>query len=281
MKNKKEKDNNIFLIILFVLIIVLVLFFPKIYNFIENAKLPKVNVENKNDKEQKKQVDSETLESIHYPIMRSSIYDSNTYYSLDKFTISNMSNNDILLNAFLDIYEGNMTSFEGVGNCTDISKQFGVDYIELRIKNILGKNIKYTLENFYVPEDANTNFKGNWNYDSANSRFIYNGLCESKVTNTRYYNLEQFVKAEYNNKDIIVYYYVGFAKVDGNNYVIYSDANMSHEIANGVIGDDSQLNSIFESLNNKDKKAYKYIFKNNLCSYNEYCMYSGEWINEI
>lgn len=281
-KNKKsEKNNNIFLIVLFVIIIVLVLFFPTIYEYVESLKLPRISNSQNINKEATKEVDEELLEEIHYPLMRNSIYDSNTYYSLDKFTIENMSNNDILYNAFLDIYEGNMTSFNGTGSCTSISKQFNQDYIELRIKNILGKNINYTLEDFNVPVGAETDYVGNWYYDSTNSRFIYNGLCNSNVSETKYYNLEQFIKAEYDNKDIVVYYYVGFAKVENNNYIIYSDANMTKDLTTGSFNNIEELDSIFEKLDNKNKGIYKYTFKNPLCSYDEYCLYEGKWIDEL
>ena len=277
-KNNQEKNNNMFIIILFVVIAILVLLFPYIHSFIENIKLPEVEKTETNKKEEKKEVTDEILESIHYPIMRNSIYDSSTYYSLDKFTISNMSNNDILYNAFLDIYEGNMTSSGSIGSCTNISKEFNVDYIDLRVKNILGKNINYTLDTFYVPEDSNSNYKGIWTYDGS-GRFIYNGLCSSKASNTKYYNLEELIKAEYEKNDIVIYYYVGFAKVVDNNYIIYKDANMTQEVSSGTFTTIEDINSIFKSINKDSKKTYKYIFKNTLCSYNEYCLYEGKWIN--
>ena len=281
MKKKSEKNNSLFIIILFAVILVLVLFLPKIYEFIETERLPEI--ENIEEQEEIKEttVDEETLESIHFPIMRNSIYDSNTYYSLETFTISNMSNNDILYNAFMDIYEGNMTSSNITGSCTSISKQFNVDYLELRIKNILGKNVKYNLESFYVPEDSNSNYKGTWVYDSSYSRFVYNGLCSSKATNTKYYNLEELISAKYEDSDIVVNYYVGFAKIVGNNYVIYSDANMTKEIHSGTFTSLEDLNNIFKSINKNNKKIYKYTFKNTLCSYNEYCLYEGKWVNEV
>ena len=276
-----KKDNNLFIWILLIIIVVLVLLFPKIHGYIESFDLPNIENIKEEEKEQNKNVDKEILESIHRPLMRNSIYNSYTYYSLNKFTINDMSNSDILLNAFLDIYEGNMTTFEYNGNCTNISKQFNVDYIELRIKNILGKNVKYTFENFYVPEDLESNYKGNWKYDIYNSRFIYDGICTSNISNITYYNLEQLIKAEYNKNDINVYYYVGFAKVEGNNYSIYKDANMNELIISGTLNNTSELNSIFQNIENKNKKIYKYTFKNNLCSYNEYCLFEGMWVNEF
>ena len=244
--------------------------------------MPKVENIRNEEKEEIKKIDESILETIHYPLMRTSIYDMNTYYSLDKFTVNNLSNNDILLNAFLDIYEGNITSYEGLGFCTNLSKQFNKDYLELRIKNILGNRLKYTLDSFYVPEDLNSSYVGNWAYDSWNGRFTYNGLCQSNATNVKYYDLEELIKFEYEGKnDIAVYYYVGFAKVEGNNYTIYKDAALTQELSSGTFFSEDELNNTFKNLNKNNKKIYKYVFKNTLCSYNEYCLYEGKWINEL
>lgn len=274
-----KKNKNIFIWFLLVVVLVAILLMPKIYEVIEKNKLPIVE-DHEKEKEEEKIIDQETLDSLKYPIMRNSKYERNTYYSLDVFNISNMSNNDILYNAYMDIEEVVMDSLGKLGSCTNVSKQLDAKYIELRIKNILGKNIDYTLTNFYVPEDADNNYKGNWIYDSANSKYIYDGLCTSKVTNDTYYNLEQFIKAEYNKNDIIVYYYVGFAKITGDSYTIYSDAKMTDVLSSGT-GTIEQVNSLFEEMDNKNKKIYKYIFKDNICSYNEYCLYEGKWINEL
>lgn len=282
VKNKKKsKNNNIFIIAIFAVIIALVFFLPVIYNFVEKLDLPEVEKDKNEETVKKKEVDAETLESLHYPLMRNSAYNKNTYYSLKNFSIKDMTNQDILLNAFLDIYSGNIVDSNVSGNCTNIAKQFNTDYMELRIKNILGKNISYTFENFYVPEDSKSNYSGEWNYDPYNSRYIYNGLCQTNQNGARYYNIEEFIKAKYDNKDIIVYYYVGFAKIEGNSYMLYSDPEMKNPLLNGSINDVIELNDIFKNINNKSKKTYKYTFKNTLCSYEEYCLYKGEWVNEF
>ena len=279
--NQNNNKNGLLIIILLIIVTILVLFFPKIYDIVNTLTMPKIEKLETAEKEEVKEIDESVLETIHYPLMRTSVYDANTYYSLDKFTVNNLSNNDILLNAFLDIYNGNMTSYEAVGTCTNVSKQFNKDYLELRIKNIINSKITYTLDNFYVPEDLNSNYVGNWIYDSWNDRFIYEGLCYSKASNIKYYNLEELIKFEYNGNDIDVYYYVGFAKVENGNYVIYKDANMTEEITNGVFTSVDELNSTFKNINKNSKKIYKYVFKNTLCSYNEYCLYEGKWINEL
>lgn len=275
-----EKNKNVFVWVLLGVVLVIVLFMPKIYQLIENKKLPEVEEKVEEKIEHKKEVDKDVLDSLYFPIMRNSKYESNTYYSLDTFKVSNMSNQDILYNAFMHIEEIVMDSNGVKGTCTTLSKQFDSKYLNFRIKNVLGKNVKYTLSNFYVPEDSNSNYKGNWTYDSVNSRYVYNGICSTKATNITYYNLEQFIKAEYNKNDIIVYYYVGFAKIEGESYTIYSDAKMTNVLSSGK-GTIDQVNELFEQMDNKDKKIYKYTFKNSLCSYNDYCLYEGKWINEL
>lgn len=283
-KNDKKNKNGIFIVVLLVFVVILMLFFPKIYNYIESLKLPKIENKVENKEEVDRKIDEDIIETIHYPLMRNSVYNSNTYYSLDKFTINDMSNGDILLNAFLDIYEGNMTSSGSTGSCTTVSKQFNKEWIELRIKNILGKNVKYKLENFNVPEDSNSKYKGTWKYDSKNLKYTYDGLCKSQATNTKYYDLTKLIKLEYANEDsndINAYYYVGFAKVVGNSYSIYSDSQMKNEIHTGTLNNTDELNTIFEGIDKSNLKIYKYTFKDNLCSYNEYCLYQGEWVNEF
>ncbi len=279
--SSNKKNKNTLMWVLLGLVIVLAFFMPKIYGFFNKMTLPKVEKTETKTEEENKTIDDELLESLHYPVMRNSIYNKDTYYSKDKFKVSDMSNSDILYTAFLDIYEGNMTSSGFTGSCTNVSKQFSTDYLELRVKNILGRNIKYNLENFNVPIDSSSNYKGSWTYDSSNSRYVYQGLCNNVTPNTSYHNIEQFIKAEYDKDDIIVYYYVGFAKVEGSNYIIYSDAQMTKEINSGTINNVDELQDIFKSLSNSDKKIYKYTFKDTLCTYNDYCLYQGEYIDKL
>ena len=283
MNNEQNNKNGILIIILLAVVAVLVLFFPKIYDLVMQISMPKIDEKIDNETEKKKEINEEILETIHYPKMRNGIYNQNTYYTKDVFTINDLSNNDILYNAFLDIYEGNMTSYENVGACTTVSKQFNVDYLKLRIKNILSKNLNYSLSDFNVPEGLDTKYPGTWVYDAASSRYLYRGLCNSNTSTTKYYDLEQLVKLEYadNQSDILAYYYVGFAKVQGSNYIIYKDANMKEELTKGTFTSVENLNEVYKSLNNKKKKIYKYTFKNTLCTYNEYCLYEGRWVNEL
>ena len=279
--NNDKNQNGALIIILLVVATIFVFLFPKINEFVTKISMPKVEKLETQKQEEKKEITEEILETIHYPLMRNSIYNSNTYYSYDKLTYKDISNEDLLLTAFLDIYEGNMTGYEGIGSCTNVSKQFNKQYLELRFKNIIGNNVNYTLTDFYVPEDSKSNYTGTWVYDMYNNRFLYQGLCNSNASGVRYYNLEELIKYEYNNKDIVIYYYVGFAKVEGNNYVIYKDSSLTEKIDEGNFIDTEQLNAAFKNVNKKDKRIYKYTFKNTLCSYNEYCFYEGKWTNEL
>ena len=283
MNNEQNNKNGILIIILLAVVTVLVLFFPKIYKIVKQISMPKIEEKIETETKEEKEINEEILETVHYPKMRNGIYSPNTYYSKDVFTINDLSNNDILYNAFLDIYEGNMTSYEGIGACTNVSKQFNVDYIKLRIKNILSKNINYSLTDFTIPEGMDTKYPGTWFYDAVNSRYLYKGLCNQNSSNVKYYDLEQLIKLEYaeNQKDIIAYYYVGFAKVEGSNYTIYKDVNMKEELDKGTFTNLENLNQVYKKINNKKKKIYKYTFKNTLCSYNEYCLHEGRWVNEL
>ncbi len=283
MKNNK---NLIFVLVVLVLAIVIIFLFPKINKLIVEKSMPKIDKTEEKEKDEKRTIDEDIIETIHYPLMRTSIYNANTYYSLNTFKLSDMSNTDILLNGFLSIENVMIKSNGRRGTCTTQSAEFDTKWIDFRIKNILGKQIEYTFEDFYVPEDLNNNYRGSWTYNSATSRFIYNGLCSSLATNTKYYDLTKLVKLDYVNdesNDISAVYYVGFARVEGNNYAIYSDTNMTNLVTSGTIENLDNLNETFEKLDDNTLKKfgkYEYLFKDNLCSYNDYCLYEGRWLNE-
>lgn len=274
-----KKGNGNFILIVLIVAVLLVFLFPKINDFVTKLSMPKVPKDKEVKKEVKK-VDSTILDNLSYPIMRNSVYDSKTYYSLDSFSVSDLSNQDILYNAFMDLYEGNIVNGQSAGSCTSQAKEFSSKYMTFRIKNILGKNVNYSFGDFYVPTDADSHFPGNWKYDAGRGVFKYEGDCNPKSGSTKYYDLKEFIKAEYDEYDIIVYSYVGFAKVEGVNYTIYSDAAMKNEILSGS-GDVENLEEIFKGLKDTDKKVYKYTFKDTLCSYGDYCLYKGEWTNEL
>ncbi len=53
---------------------------------------------------------------------------------------------------------------------------------------------------------------------------------------------------------------------------------MTNKIDEGIL--DSDLNTIFNKIDNSKKKTYKYTFKDTICSYSEYCLYEGTWVSE-
>ena len=94
-----------------------------------------------------------------------------------------------------------------------------------------------------------------------------------------YITLDKLKNAEYGeNDDIIVYKYLGFAKVENNTYTIYKDSKMTKEIENGTFTTAEDLNETFKNITDKKLDVYKYTFKDTLCSYNDYCLSQGEWV---
>jgi len=276
----KKENNGFFLIILLFIGVVLVFLFPRIYSSLESTNFPEIEKSKEEVVEDKKEITEELLSEIHTPLMRNSIYSDFTYYSLDVFKVSDMKNSDIIYNAFADMYEGNITDSSYNSKCGSVNKEFNAKYIELRIKNILGRDTNYELENFYVPEDSNSSYKGNWVY--SNSKYYYDGICENNNTSVRYYDLKELISAKYGDTDdnIIVTYYVGFAKVEDGQYKIYSDAHMSDEISNGSFSDLDSLEVSFSNIDKSKKKVYEFTYNNTICTYDEYCMYEGKWLNE-
>lgn len=277
------KKNTIVILLAFVLIGTLIFFLPDIYNKVQEFTAPEVEkVEIKKNDVEKKEVitiDSDVVKELAYPIMRNDKYSKDTYYSLDSFMVSNLSNNDILVNAFLDIYDGYFVDHGSVG-CASNSKEFDASYMVSRIKNIIGKDVKYNLEDFTVP-NVTDKYVGDWKYDGNSNTFVYYGNCSNSNGNTIYYDLSKLYKldASKDNNVLTLYHYVGFAKVEGNNYAIYKDYDMNNLVSSGTINDVSELNNIFNELDMNSFNTYKYVFKKGLCSYDNYCFYKGEWID--
>ena len=261
--------KNIFMWIVIFIAIVIVFLFPNIYNFVSNFTIPKSG--NGGDipvKEEVQKVTEEVLSSIHFPLMRNSKYSINTYYSLDVFKSNDMNNVDKLYSAF--------TNLE---NVSIENNTFKSAYMDLLIDNVLGKDVDYNLEAFYVPLDSASIYKGYWMYNPNTGLFWYKGGTNNENTSIEYYDLTSLKSAEYDKKDIIAYYYILFAKVVNNNYVIYSDPGMTNVVTEGTLTD-TDLNTVFNSIDNSKKKVYKFVFKNTICSYSEYCLYEGSWVED-
>ena len=268
-----KKGNTIFIFLLFIIVGILIYFMPDIYKKLQEINTPKVeksNITTTQTITKKITLDSDIIKNITTPIMHNNKYSSESYYQLKEFTINDMSNNDILYNAFLDLYEGYLIDHDSIG-CTNNSKEFSATYLKSRIKNVIGKNVNYKLEDFNVPNIyKETNYIGLWKYE--NDKYIYYGDCNIKKDNTIYYEVTDLYKVDNTNdlNTIYLYYHIGFVKLEDNKYTLYKDAYYKEEVS-------SSLTDNFD-LSNLD--TYKYTYKLGLCSYDNYCFYKGEWVND-
>lgn len=278
------KKENVILIIVCVIIVILgLIFMPSIYNYINERNLNnnEINVETEIEKEKEDvkeniTLKSEILKELVYPIMHNDNNTKDTYYSLNRISVLNLSNNDILYNAFLQIYPG---YFEKVGSlgCTNNSIKFSANYIDLRIQNIFGNKVKYNLTDFKVPTGSFSDYIGTFKYDSFNKQFIYYGNCENTNKNTKYYDVGSIydVSLSDNKNTLHVYYYVAFVKVENGKYTLYSDYNYTKEISSGNFESLEKISSMISKLK---VNKYEYTFKKDICNYDSYCFYEGKWM---
>lgn len=289
-----EKSRISVLVIMIIIFCLGLLFMPQIYQQVQKWEAKKeikvdiVKTEETDEEEKKIEItqDSEFIKNLVYPIMRNDIYEKTSFYQKIKFTTSDFSNNDILYNAFLDMYDGYLVNHSNVG-CTSESKEFDAKYLMSRIKNIIGRNVNYTNETFMVPnviEDMK--YVGTWQYNIASDSYIYYGDCNPKKSNIIYLDLLHLesIETSEDNSSIYLYYNIAFASIEDNginyNYTIYSDADMSSSLLNGIISNKEEINLIFDSLDKNLLRKYKYTFKKGLCTYDNYCFSQGEWVND-
>ena len=276
-----KKGSLIILFIAFILIGLLIFFMPDIYNKFQEFNTPKVNVtETKEDVEKIEPItmDSDVIKNLTMPIMHNDKYSKESYYQKDVMNINDFSNNDILYNAFLDIYEGYLVDYKSFG-CATAGKKFDATYLKSRIKNIIGKNINYSFEDFTVPNiNKDTNYIGLWKYNISDNSYVFYGDCSKNNNDIIYDDIKELYKVDSSkdNNIIYLYYHIGFVKKDVNKYYIYKDVNYSEEVENGdLISINSNINVDLSKF-----KTYKYTFKKGLCSYDNYCFYKGEWVND-
>ena len=280
-----KKDSLIIVFIMFISIGLLIFFLPEIYNKVQNfeaskEKLPDIKLKEDEEKIETITMDSEIVNNLVYPIMRNDKNKLESYFQLESITSSNFSNNDILYNAFLDVYDGYLVDHVGVG-CTNNSKEFDATYLSSRIKNIIGRDINYKFEDFTVPNiNKNNDYIGLWKYNSTNNTYVYYGDCNKIDNTTIYYDYQKLydLKVSSDNNVLYLYYYVGFIKIDNNQYIVYSDPNMKNEIATGTLDSIDDINNI--AIDDDKLKTYRYTFKLGLCTYDNYCFSKGEWIND-
>lgn len=278
-----KKENIILIIVCIIIVIIGLIFMPRIYNYINERKLSnsdlKIEVDNKKKEESKTEItlESEMLKELFYPIMHNDITNKDTYYKLNEISITDLSNNDILYNAFLQVYSGYFEKNGSLG-CTNESIKFPANYIDLRIKNIFGKDVGYSLGDFKVPTGSLSKYIGTFKYDSSNNQFIYYGNCDTIDPNIKYYDIKSIydVNLSDDENELNVYYYVAFVKVENGKYTLYSDYNYTDEISSGNFESLDRLSNMLAKLK---VNKYQYTFKKDICNYDSYCFYQGKWIN--
>ncbi len=275
-----KKGNVVLISVCIIILIFGLISMPKIYKYLNTKEIEDIKIDEEK-KETKKAtkitLDSEILKELVYPNTHNDTTNKDTYYKLDKLSITDFSNNDILYNAFLQIYSGYLVSSGSVG-CSKNSVSFSSNYLESRIKNIFGPNTGYNLTDFTVPNGVNSNYVGTFKYDSKTGKYIYYGDCNSNKSNINYYDVKDIYSVDLKNDDneLNVYYYVAFLKIENNKYTLYRDYNYSEEISSGEYKGVSEITQLLSKL---DVKKYQYTFRKDTCNYDSYCFYEGKWIN--
>ena len=271
------KKGNVILIIICILIVTVgIIFMPTAYRYINkymlNQKKINVKVEEEKTKTTKKEkitLESEILKELVYPIMHNDISIKDNYYKLKTVNAKTLTNNDILYNAFLQIYSGYIVNEDGV-------IKFSKDYLESRIKNIFGPKTGYNITDFTVPSGAFSDYVGTFTYDSGSENYVFTKSNNS--AGTIYYDVKKIYEvATPDDNTINTLFYVAFIKVSNGKYTLYSDYNYTNEISSGNFTNFDEVANMLEKLT---KSKYQYSFRKDICNYDTYCFYEGKWINE-
>lgn len=302
-----DSSSSMFGLVLIIVVIGIIIasymLLPKIYQWTTSRGTPSTYVDpTPNESEdpvveiEEITLNSERVKQLTYPIMRTDQYSTKTYYSKSVVNIGDFSNSDLLYNAFVHIYSGNIGNYDGQYSgeyCgTELTKKtFNARYIDTRMDNLFTSTVDFEHQTFTVPSNSTkTTYVGTWKYDKKNNRYIYYGDCNpTEASNIIYYDLKVAYDAKGldNNAIIEVYYYVAFAKVNTktNKYTVYLDTDMEEKILDGTLTTsehEKELNQILKTYieNNNKTNKYKYTFSREDCSYENHCFVKGEWLEE-
>lgn len=294
------KTSKLVIVILLVLCLIAIVLFPTISKKISGIKTSNKKVQVTIEKEKEKEypklnLNSEEVTKLKFPVMHNDRTNKVTYYIKDKITIQSFSNNDILYNTLLDIYEGNMGAYKGAyaaKYCGRNNQKVALDarYIDLRIDNLYTKNAKYTLKSFVVPaNNTKTSYVGTWVYVKKTNKYVYYGNCK-KVPNTNieYYDVRVPYEVTTSDKNVELYLnnYVAFGVINKatKQYILYKNANYTEQLTSGTLTTtnyETELTNILKNYvkdNSSKTKKYKYTYTIKDCAYQDYCFLSGEWI---
>ena len=280
-----------------IMIIVAIILLPKIKKLVDKDDKPTPISNKTEEKVEETKLEKFTLESdevmnVVYPVLHTNSASKNTYLKLDKITTKNISNNDILYNGLIDVYEGNMAPYKGSYSgsyCGSKSQKVSLDYryVELRIEGKFNKTVSYKPKDIIVPvNNPKTKYVGTWKYNSKAKTYIYYGACNQKSSNILYYDINSAYDVD--NKlidekqkiiEMYLYNYIGFAAVNTSTkaYTIYSDANYTQKVTSGVLKTNNyekELNQIVSNIGKDKLNKYLYTFSNGNCPYREYCFKS-------
>lgn len=265
------KKGKIILIIVCILIVIVgIISMPYIYKKINTGS---VNISDntkkeKKDKEDNITKDSDIISTLVYPIMHNDVAVMDNYYKNEKISVTDFSNNDILYNAFLNIYSGYINNTEPIS--------FDSNYLISRIENIFGPKTGYNLVDFTVPSGSFSDYIGTFSYNADTKTYTFNKIDSN--TNTIYYDVKSIYDASSPNEDVITTSFdVAFIKIENNMYTLYKDYNYTEEISSGEFKD---MKSIENMLSTLETKKYQYTFRKDTCNYDSYCFTEGKWINE-
>ena len=269
---KRIKRGPIILIITCVLIVVIgIISMPQIYKILNTSGVDDISdANNKKDNNKKEEItaDSEIVSTLVYPIMHNDTSVTDNYYKNQSISVADLSNNDILYNAFLNIYSGYINN-DGI-----IS--FDSNYLVSRIENIFGPKTGYNLVDFTVPSGSFSEYTGLFKYDADTKRYTF-----SKNDNNNqviYYDVKKIYDASSPNENTITTSFdIAFVKIENNRYTLYKDYNYTNEISNGEF---TSMENLENMLNTLDTEKYQYTFRKDTCNYDSYCFYEGKWLNE-
>ena len=270
-----KRENVILIIVCIIIVTVGIIAMPNLYKWISKKSLSNNKIDVKTTEEKKKiptkiTLESEVLNELVYPIMHNDITSTDNYYKMDNISVTSFSNNDILYNAFLQIYSGYL-----VNNSNSIS--FSSNYLESRIQNIFGPNTGYNLTDFTVPTGSMSQYIGLFKYNSSNN--IYTLEKNNNINNTiTYYDVKKIYDVTTKDDNTITTSFnVAFIKIENGKYTLYKDSSYIEEISSGNF---TSLDDVANMLDKLDTKKYQYTFRKDTCNYDSYCFYEGKWINE-
>ena len=266
------KRGTIILIITCIIIVVVgIISMPRIYLLLNTSGVDVSSNNVKGKKDNKKEeitLESDVVDTLVYPVMHNDLSVVDNYYKNESIKVSDLSNNDILYNAFLNIYSG----YIYVGDTIS----FDSNYLVSRIENIFGPKTGYSLVDFTVPSGAFSDYTGIFSYDVTNKRYNFNKVDSNN--SVIYYDVKKIYDASSPNENTITTSFdVAFVKIEGNRYTLYKDYNYKDEISSG---DYVSMETLANMLSTLETKKYQYTFRKDTCNYDSYCFYEGKWLNE-